>query len=107
MKNEKIRHSPECLKNGDQSHCVVCMKITVNILKEVAEGLLKTNDFLFETIQKAKLTIDELLKELGKREVGNWGIINDGCLEIEKALAKPKPAQGTKWIYGQGVINEK
>lgn len=97
-----MNHSRNCLKTGDNSKCLVCMRITINILKQVAEGQLKINEFYFQTIQKAKLTIDELFKEAG-RQVGNYGIINEGCLAIEKALAKPViKNKDWKWIYGEG-----
>jgi len=50
--------------------------------------LMSENERLREELRNMVGPVtDELLKECGKREVGNWGIINNGLCSAAAALA--------------------
>lgn len=64
-------------------------------LTSLASGLIierdrlrDSNKELLEALQSQQRVVDELFKELGNKEAGNWGIINDGLCQAGKAIAK-------------------
>ena len=51
---------------------------------------------LVEALCGAEKVIVELFKEAGRKEVADWGIVNDGILEIKKVLANYRKAVEVK-----------
>ena len=54
------------------------------------DRLKAENAELVEALEAQSVAVTELFKELGKKEVGDWGIINDGLMGATKAIAKAK-----------------
>lgn len=49
---------------------------------------------LLTALKLGKKAIDELFKELSNKQVGNWQIINEGCVAVERAISRAQGSAG-------------
>ncbi len=45
-----------------------------------------TQKLLYDTMVAVQRAVDELFKELGDKEAGDWGVINEGLLQLRTAI---------------------